>query len=552
MDSGSQLGRTLTPSKFVQTWFATQLPSKEANMPLVCYETNDALHQCGRQVLLDVLDAKTAISYKIATQDEEKPVIPDLDVFRSDDSSATDKKPFGALPTVGDCAIHLEFLETLFVLRQKIFRSNDIDKAMGIALAREKKTGFKGDTKELKDTTFETRRRKKWPKYTEFAVIRFIDWMENLPANAGPDIKLPPLDILMVWHAFLLNPLLFHNHCRHKPIYKLPFPWAAIHAHINNNDWSFQHPGADMDAADTGDLYDILSKWTTHIGEHGNSLLASTFSLSSLPSDDSLSALSDSLKDCSHSQDNPILHHANIVRKLRQETDYLPPIVSSLPTPPAPNTTPQSGQSSSSTAEESKPEPALANELFDAVLRQNSFIDKMSNHLWIRSPALRGTLRRSIERYSKFLQLLRLDNKIPGRSGSGKRAMMVPTLDIDLAWHTHQCSGGRPYMMATKSLVGRFINHDDKIGDAVLGDGSVETRRLWRLLFGSEYRICGCWDCEMLIDEVEAAVANTGEIGISMKEVVARVERVVTYYRAVEAARRSGKSTGMPKKLELQ
>ena len=80
-------------------------------------------------------------------------------------------------------------------------------------------------------------------------------------------------------------------------------------------------------------------------------------------------------------------------------------------------------------------------------MRQATFVDKMNNHLWIRSPALEGTLRRAIDRYSKFLILLKRKAPPLGADGSGTTMVpgpiIVPTLDIDLVWHTHQGAGYR-------------------------------------------------------------------------------------------------------------
>lgn len=71
----------------------------------------------------------------------------------------------------------------------------------------------------------------------------------------------------------------------------------------------------------------------------------------------------------------------------------------------------------------------------------------MNGQLWIRSPALSGTLRRATDRYAKFLHLLKRKAPPLGEDGSGKTivlgAIIVPTLDIDLVWHTHQCSAYR-------------------------------------------------------------------------------------------------------------
>ncbi|KAK4122062.1 hypothetical protein N657DRAFT_682526 [Parathielavia appendiculata] len=71
--------------------------------------------------------------------------------------------------------------------------------------------------------------------------------------------------------------------------------------------------------------------------------------------------------------------------------------------------------------------------LADNITRQAAFVDKMHRHLWIRAPSLEGTVRRAVEKYDSFLRLFAL---YPGE-------MLVPTLDIDLVWHTHQLSAGR-------------------------------------------------------------------------------------------------------------
>jgi uncharacterized protein DUF1399 len=168
----------------------------------------------------------------------------------------------------------------------------------------------------------------------------------------------------------------------------------------------------------------------------------------------------------------------------------------------------------------------LAVLLRDAVMRQTEFVDKMNGHLWIRSPGLEGTLRRGIARYDKFLQLLR----------ACPNTMLVPTLDIDLVWHTHQCTGDT-YSKDMEHLVGRFINHDDTIAKGRLGDGFALSRKLFRVHFGAEYQVCGCWDCEALVDELEGFVKRR-ETDIHMPRVAKIVAKKVSFFRAVEVARR--------------
>lgn len=54
------------------------------------------------------------------------------------------------------------------------------------------------------------------------------------------ECKLPPLDILMVWHAFLLlNPRAYAEDCRrfqvHVIIWNTEFPWKLINEHVDSN-----------------------------------------------------------------------------------------------------------------------------------------------------------------------------------------------------------------------------------------------------------------------------------------------------------------------------
>ena len=55
---------------------------------------------------------------------------------------------------------------------------------------------------------------------------------------------------------------------------------------------------------------------------------------------------------------------------------------------------------------------------------------------------------------------------------------LVPTLDIDLCWHTHQLSPG-PYRDWCMEHLGRGINHDDTLGKGSLEAGLRETSLAW-------------------------------------------------------------------------
>jgi hypothetical protein len=178
----------------------------------------------------------------------------------------------------------------------------------------------------------------------------------------------------------------------------------------------------------------------------------------------------------------------------------------------------------------------------------------MSAFLWLRSPSASYTLSMAITRYDNFLDLFRFY----------PRAVLVPTLDIDIAWHTSQLSAASYYDF-TVSKCGRFINHDDTLSTATLEPNLEKTSALYRARFGQEYNICLCWDCQALTagikeletarkagvkagandaDQLQLRSANGGEglldEEIGFEELMRRIEADVMYYRCVEVARRKG------------
>ena len=63
---------------------------------------------------------------------------------------------------------------------------------------------------------------------------------------------------------------------------------------------------------------------------------------------------------------------------------------------------------------------------------------------------------------------------------SSPDAFFVPTLDIDLAWHTHQLSGPK-YNSDCLQLIGRFVDHNDKVEEVHLADAFDVTCRAWNV-----------------------------------------------------------------------
>lgn len=131
----------------------------------------------------------------------------------------------------------------------------------------------------------------------------------------------------------------------------------------------------------------------------------------------------------------------------------------------------------------------FALDLVGAVIRQGTFIQKMDKIDWLHSPTVMETAERIIKKYNIFLSIM-LGN--PNK-------MAVPTLDVDLAWHTHQLQPYRYYAYTTglSSGIKRFIDHDDKVEENKLSEAFEWTSKMYRRATnGGIYSECTCWYCE--------------------------------------------------------
>jgi hypothetical protein len=127
----------------------------------------------------------------------------------------------------------------------------------------------------------------------------------------------------------------------------------------------------------------------------------------------------------------------------------------------------------------------FALELGGAVVRQSVFVDKMYSINWIHSPAARETMDRLLLKYSRFMKMI----------ASYPWSTAVPTLDVDLAWHTHQLST-KSYFDFTMSKAKNFIDHDDKIDEDSLSKHFQWTTQTYEAEYGEVYSECTCWYCE--------------------------------------------------------
>ncbi|CAL1714266.1 unnamed protein product [Somion occarium] len=125
-------------------------------------------------------------------------------------------------------------------------------------------------------------------------------------------------------------------------------------------------------------------------------------------------------------------------------------------------------------------------ELVSAVIRQGSFIDRIHNLGWLDSGHFEGAATESIlihaiVRYHAFLDLMTPSCTM----------LLVPTLDIDLAWHTHQMTG-YAYGDDCVKFLGHLVDHNDKIESNYLADAFDKTCLAWERRFNIPYMHCGC------------------------------------------------------------
>lgn len=104
-------------------------------------------------------------------------------------------------------------------------------------------------------------------------------------------------------------------------------------------------------------------------------------------------------------------------------------------------------------------------DLLQAVERQYIVSTRMLNDVkWL----LPDSIVRGMRNYTQFLTLMKENNQL----------IAVPTLEIDVSWHTHQLHP-LEYRQFTLKYIKRVINHDDTIPQITLDRYSLDTRKAW-------------------------------------------------------------------------
>jgi hypothetical protein len=138
----------------------------------------------------------------------------------------------------------------------------------------------------------------------------------------------------------------------------------------------------------------------------------------------------------------------------------------------------------------------FALDLVGAVVRQGSFIEKMHDIDWLHSPALPATMTRLILKYERFVIIM-----------NDPTHMAVPTLDVDLAWHTHQLNPPS-YMNYTICKTGQFVTTTTKLPRQPLNDAFAWTAKTYEKRYGGKYSECTCWYCEAVREQNTSTVSR--------------------------------------------
>ncbi|KAE8146186.1 hypothetical protein BDV25DRAFT_143950 [Aspergillus avenaceus] len=523
--------------------------------------------------------------------DEPQLALPQLDLSRDPGSSV--------LETVSQdqCIAHLKFLATLADLRDSVanvhslFGIGDPDPAV-----------FKGETDEACARVKE----KRWAVYTARAVDRYITWwtncicpslqrlmLDDLESSSYNSITednrphswwqgtMPPIDVLMVWHAHMLNPRAYLEDCLRNgamAVWSAGFPWEVINSCIDDQTMEYKAgptaeayfqqrtglPWDNLQGSQTKCLdcprcgQQVSVQWTqAWISLPLSRAFKSSYGFADKEFEKSCRNCNfrinhERLKIDKFRKDVQLLWsstfpmpgtfcdvrgvpRAATVSDRRQRQSMFPnrllramydsiyqltdPQTNECTTMKALRDQLQSQMKNRDVMRKANPDSFLlsllpeekvafrrmmsrywdnfspfALDLVGAVIRQGTFVQKMDSIDWLHSPAVRATMDRLIHKYELFFHIM----------AANPRRMAVPTLDVDLAWHTHQLAPARYFDYSVcktmqESKVAIFIDHDDKVEEDKLSDGFEWTSKMYKKLTNGEiYSECTCWYCEAI------------------------------------------------------
>ncbi|CAG8511729.1 27647_t:CDS:2, partial [Racocetra persica] len=265
---------------------------------------------------------------------------------------------------------------------------------------------------------------------------RYLLWLGLLNNGSFKDaeeVPIPSIDVCLIWHAHLLSPFRYYEDMRrlHDPLSKeYNFPLAKLH-----ETWS-QTKGDHIDER-SKQFWEENTKqpWVLDPNDTSNFELVCPWCSTTL-----MMAASE---DCNWAKVAEFIKLR--VKELKSQRLFI---------------NVRKGTIRNVINSYSGIISPFSIELVSAVIRQREFTHKMVDNAWINNQTVQA---QATIRYHKFLLL---------QKDTGK--LLVPTLDIDLCWHTHMLFASL-YRNFTKNHMNRIINHDDTLTKSTLSNGFAET-----------------------------------------------------------------------------
>ncbi len=169
------------------------------------------LHQCSKQAFNYQLHyGHPQATFTKATSSSNNPKIPDPSLFEFSIDYKGVREESRRLPSIAECAAHLELLQAFRHIRNEVHSSRRLDEVFGIkpqtrTVFRKRKVyeRYSGiwvrEPVKLRDETFDERREEKWPLFLRLAASRFLSWIAAIeeessrPNGPAQSLHVPPI-----------------------------------------------------------------------------------------------------------------------------------------------------------------------------------------------------------------------------------------------------------------------------------------------------------------------------------------------------------------------
>ncbi|KIW67520.1 hypothetical protein PV04_06764 [Phialophora macrospora] len=197
-----------------------------------------------------------------ASSKHPKTVIPEPSTFRNLMTPSLENAEQGSLrgyPNPGHLAANLALIECFLKFKDAVTTSRKLDILDAPTYSNSQAAEKSGTAPEVAQAT------QRWNTVIGLAISRFQVWFENIESllrhaaayhRYGPNSNahhaamtanyLPPLDVLMVWYAYMNHPCSYRaDNLAHAPkLLEIPMPWEAILAVIDVDTCTYKPPPA--------------------------------------------------------------------------------------------------------------------------------------------------------------------------------------------------------------------------------------------------------------------------------------------------------------------